>query len=184
MKHTLFEIPYYSISISDWKKKKVQLKKLLKNFPVSKSPEHNFLTNRQDSHSSLIHRHSALIPQFLNIFKDSFEEFLKTVQENMKIKDMWSVVYNKHHSQIIHNHGSTGYSGILYVDFSPKDHLPNTYLQPWNHVDLDVSVFNRMRVTEGTLIIVPSFINHFVPANTSNTPREIIAFDMHREEKH
>ena len=37
MKHTLFEIPYYSISISDWKKKKVQLKKLLKNFPVSKA---------------------------------------------------------------------------------------------------------------------------------------------------
>ena len=68
MKNTLFEIPFYSISISDWKKKKSQLKEVLKNFPVSKFPDQDFLTNRKPSQSSLIHRHSALIPQFLDIF--------------------------------------------------------------------------------------------------------------------
>tara|TARA_Y100000590_G_C15321922_1_gene864311 strand:+ start:63 stop:617 length:555 start_codon:yes stop_codon:yes gene_type:complete len=183
MKNTLFEIPFYSISISDWKKKKSQLKEVLKNFPVSKFPDQDFLTNRKPSPSSLIHRHSALIPQFLDIFKDSFEEFLKEVQGSMKIKDMWSVIYNKNDNQIVHNHGSTGYSGLLYIEFNSKFHSPTTYVQPWNHIDLDVSVFNRVQVKEGTMIIVPSFINHFVPANTSNTPREIIAFDMRRQEE-
>ena len=102
---------------------------------------------------------------------------------NQIIKDMWSVIYNKNDNQIVHNHGSTGYSGLLYIEFNSKFHLPTTYVQPWNHIDLDVSVFNRVQVKEGTMIIVPSFINHFVPANTSNTPREIIAFDMRRQEE-
>jgi|GEM_PF-2780051 len=173
MKDILFQIPYYSVSISNWKKKKAKINEVLKDYPVVKLPQQNFLTNRQQSRKKLI-------PKFLKIFQDDFKEFLLDVQADMGIKDIWSIVYKKHHDQIIHNHGSTGYSGVLYLNFNPAVHLPNTYLQPWNHAELDVSVFNRVPVQEGVMIIVPSFINHFVAANTSSSPREVIAFDMYR----
>ena len=176
MKNTLFEIPFYSISISDWKNKKSKINEVLKDYPAVKLPQQNFLTNRQQSRKKLI-------PKFLKIFQNDFKEFLLAVQADMKIKDIWSIVYKKHHDQIIHNHGSIGYSGVLYLNFNPTVHLPNTYLQPWNHAELDVSVFNRVPVQEGMIIIVPSFINHFVPPNTSSVPREIIGFDMERPDE-
>ena len=42
MKNTLFEIPFYSISISDWKNKKSKINEVLKDYPVVKLPQQNF----------------------------------------------------------------------------------------------------------------------------------------------
>lgn len=176
MKNILFQIPYYSVLISNWKEKKSKIIEVLKDYPVKKLTTQNFLTNHQQPRLNFIER-------FLEIFEEDFKEFLTDIEGSIKIKDMWSVVYHKHHDHMIHNHGGNGYSGLLYINFDPKLHSPNIYLQPWNHHELDVSVFNNFPVKEGVMIVAPSFINHFVPANTSNSPREVIAFDMYRTDE-
>ena len=51
-------------------------------------------------------------------------------------------------------------------------------MQPWNHIESNDTIFNRPPVKEGTLIIIPSFINHFVVPNQSKEVREIVGFDM------
>ena len=63
MKSTLFHIPHYSISIAHWKEKKSKINEVLKDYPVVKVPQQNFLTNRQQSRKKLI-------PKFLKIFQN------------------------------------------------------------------------------------------------------------------
>jgi hypothetical protein len=171
MKEVLFQVPMFYYQISKWKSKKRKLLKLLKDYPVSPKKNQFFLTNRQGPRKNLT-------TKFCEIFKPELEQFSKDTQRDVAVHEVWSIQYHQHDYQITHNHGSTGYSGLLYVNYNPKKHRANTYMQPWNHIESNDSVFNRPPVKEGTLVIVPSFINHFVIPNQSNELREVIGFDM------
>ena len=77
-----------------------------------------------------------------------------------------------------HNHGTQGYSGLIYVNYNSKNHVSNTYIQPWNHIESNDTIYNRPPVKEVTLVITPSFITHFVVPNQSKEIREGVGFDM------
>ena len=76
------------------------------------------------------------------------------VKSNVKITDIWSVSYTKGEYHSPHNHGSLGWAGILYLDL-PKDSPVTSYLQPWNDIQNDTSIYHPVKVVEGQIVIVP-----------------------------
>ena len=103
----LFKIPILNFSIENFKLKQKQIEKVLKKYP-----EHRlngpFFSNRGQIDVSFMQT-------FIDIFKKNLNTYLKICNLMYFLKDIWSTSYKKGDYHIPHNHGSRGYSGILYL---------------------------------------------------------------------
>ena len=168
LQETLFNIPYYTIPTLNFSTKKKMLINLLKSYPEKKHGIQTFATNRQTDRS-------GLAEAFTQIVGEELELLSSKIKKHLHLKDIWSVSYSKGDYHSPHNHGSTGLSGILYLDL-PKDAPVTSYIQPWNNIETDTTIYYPLPVQEGTIVIVPQFIQHFSPP--SKTKKRIISWDM------
>ena len=166
----LFEIPMWSLPSINFKKKKEQLVKLLKNYPEKRTGIQNFTTNRQSPRPNLKEA-------FTNIYEEELGMLVQSVKADVAIEDIWSVSYKKGDYHSPHNHGTIGYAGILYLDF-PEGSQPTNYIQPWQNITSDTTLFNTLPVKEGDIVIVPKFVNHFSPPHKGKKQKRIISWDM------
>ena len=166
----LFEVPMWSLPSINFKKKKEQLVKLLKNYPEKRTGIQNFTTNRQSPRPNLKEA-------FTNIYEEELGMLVESVKADVAIEDIWSVSYKKGDYHSPHNHGTIGYAGILYLDF-PEGSQPTNYIQPWQNITSDTTLFNTLPVKEGDIVIVPKFINHFSPPHKGKKQKRIISWDM------
>ena len=102
---------------------------------------------------------------------------VQSVKADVAIEDIWSVSYKKGDYHSPHNHGTIGYAGILYLDF-PEGSQPTNYIQPWQNITSDTTLFNTLPVKEGDIVIVPKFVNHFSPPHKGKKQKRIISWDM------
>ena len=170
IRSNLFEIPMWSLPCLNFKKKKEQLVKLLKNYPEKRTGIQNFSTNRQSPRPNLIQA-------FSNVIGEELEMLSQQVKSDIAIEDIWSVSYKKGDYHSPHNHGTTGYAGILYLEF-PEGSQQTNYIQPWQNISNDTTMFNTLPVKEGDIVIVPQFINHFSPPHKGKKQKRIISWDM------
>ena len=170
IQETLFNIPYYTLPTLNFKVKKKKLTNLLKSYPEKKTGIQPFSTNRQSNRNGLAQGFSKILEEELNLLTNK-------VKAGVKIKDIWSVSYTKGEYHSPHNHGSIGWAGILYLDL-PKDSPVTSYLQPWNDIQNDTSIYHPVKVVEGQIVIVPQFVTHFSPPNNSTKKKRIISWDM------
>ena len=166
----LFEIPMWSIPCIQFKKKKEQLVKLLKNYPEQRIGIQNFITNRQRPRPNLSQA-------FSNIIEEELGMLSQQVKSDIVIDDIWSVSYKKGDYHSPHNHGTIGYAGILYLEF-PEGSQPTNYVQPWQNISNDTTMFNTFPVKEGDIVVVPKFVNHFSPPHKGKKQKRIISWDM------
>jgi len=166
----LFEVPMWSLPSINFKKKKEQLVKLLKNYPEKRTGIQNFTTNRQSPRPNLKEA-------FTNIYEEELGMLVESVKADVAIEDIWSVSYKKGDYHSPHNHGTIGYAGILYLDF-PEGSQPTNYIQPWQNITSDTTLFNTLPVKEGDIVIVPKFVNHFSPPHKGKKQKRIISWDM------
>ena len=168
---SLFDIPYWKIQIINFKKKKKELIELLKSYPEEKKELlQEFVTNRQSNRSGLVENFSSIMNQELKVFS-------KEIEKDFAIVDIWSVSYAQGDYHPPHNHSSVGLSGILYLDL-PNDSPITNYIQPWNDYASDTVQYHAMPITEGDIIIAPSFIQHFTKPNKTEEIKRIISWDM------
>ena len=164
----LFKIPILNFSIENFKLKQKQIEKVLKKYPEHRS-NGPFFSNRGQIDVSFMQT-------FIDIFKKEFEYISENLQSNVVLKDIWSTSYKKGDYHIPHNHGSRGYSGILYLRHD--DNHPSTmYFQPWNNVN-DVGRFETPKVKEGSMVVFPSFVEHMSRPNPISKYKRIIGFDL------
>ena len=170
MKEYLFSIPYWKFDLNqNWKKNKTDLKKLIKKYPYSRST--CFYSNRDKTDYFF---NNSLLP----VIKKPLEEISKEINQSIVLNKSWSCSYKKGDSIIIHKHSNEGLSGILYLDYDAKENSRTTYQQPFQSFWNDQSFFVIPHVKEGTLIIVPSFVEHFTLPEKTNKIKEIIGFDL------
>ena len=161
----LFNIEMFKIKCIDFKNKKKQMKKILKKFPEKRFD--NFYSNRD----------KASICYDLNeIFNDEFNLIRTKYNKKIKLERAWSVTYKKGDYHIVHNHGSKGYCGIIYLDMDIKSPV-TSYVQPFND-EFDRSAFFKPQVEEGDIVIVPQFILHYTEPNKINFEKKILSFDF------
>ena len=170
IQETLFNIPYYTIPTLNFKTKKKQLTNLLKSYPEKKTGIQPFSTNRQSNRDGLAQGFSKIIEEESGLLTQK-------LKSGVAIKDIWSVSYKKGEYHSPHNHGSLGWAGILYLDL-PKDSPGTSYIQPWNDIVNDTSIYHPVKVVEGQIVVVPQFILHFSPPNISKKQKRIISWDM------
>ena len=161
----VFLILFIKIKTIDFKNKKESMEKILKQYP--EMPFANFMSNKAKA---------DFVWEFLEIFKDEFSEIRKAFDGKINVQSAWSVSYKKGDYHVPHNHGSTGYCGILYLDMH-KDSPVTSYLQPWNN-DRDNSIIYEPEVKEGDLVIVPQHLIHFTRPNEIKFKKRIISFDF------
>lgn len=170
IEETLFKIPYWTIPTLNFSEKKKQLTNLFKIHPDRKHGIQTFSTNRQNQ------RH-GLKDDFVKILNEELNMLSKKIGKDIEITDVWSVSYKKGEYHSPHNHGSTGLTGILYLDLD-KESPVTTYIQPWNDYVSDTTIYYPLPVSEGTIVVVPQFIQHFSPPNKTTKLKKIISWDM------
>jgi|TARA_B100000035_G_C20833979_1_gene479962 hypothetical protein len=161
----IFKIEFFKIKCIDFKNKKKKLEKVLARYP--EMPQANFKSNRDKC---------SINTEFRQIFKDEFNLISTKYNSKILLQRVWSVIYDKGNYHVPHNHSSTGYCGILYLDMkaeSPK----TTYIQPWNNEE-DRSVLYTPEVKPGDIMIVPQFLMHYTIPNPINFKKRIVSFDF------
>ena len=161
----IFKIEFFKIKCIDFNNKKKKLKKILKRYP--EMPRGNFSSNRDKC---------SIITEFREIFKDEFSLIRAKFNSKILLQRVWSVTYNKGDYHVPHNHSSTGYCGILYLDMKP-DSPKTTYIQPWNSQE-DRSVLYTPPVKPGDIMIVPQFLMHYSTPNPIKFKKRILSFDF------
>tara|TARA_B100000242_G_scaffold18781_1_gene11402 strand:- start:528 stop:1049 length:522 start_codon:yes stop_codon:yes gene_type:complete len=170
MKEYLFTIPYWSFDLSqDWKKNKSTLKRLIKKYPYSRST--CFYSNKDKTDETFNNT-------ILSLIKKPLEQVSKEINQSLVLRKAWSCYYKKGDSIIVHKHSNEGLSGILYLNYNEKKNSKTIYQQPFQSFWNDQSFFIVPPVKEGTLVIVPSFIEHFTLPEKTDKIKEIISFDL------
>jgi len=168
--NTLFKIDYWTTPVLDFKNKKIQLQKIIKSFPEKRHGIQTFATNRQSNRSGLKEK-------FTNICSEELNMLTQKLKKDIELEDIWSVSYKSGEYHSIHNHGSTGLTGIIYLEFD-ETNPATTYIQPWNNIVSDTTLYYNMPAYEGLMVIVPKFVSHFTKPNKSKKIKRIISFDM------
>ena len=170
IQETLFNIPYYTIPTLNWSEKKKSLTKLFKSYPDKKHGIQTFHTNRQSDRTGLLEAFTNFLGEELNMLSQK-------IKKDLAVTDIWSVTYKQGEYHSPHNHGSTGLTGILYLQL-PKGSPVTNYIQPWNDYTTDRTIYYPLPVQEGQIVVVPRFINHFSPPLETKKVKQIISWDM------
>ena len=173
MKIPLFEFPSYRYELDDWDFKKKGLLTRINKGNLIRTSLQTFETDRQtDKGKGWVH-------YLQDLLRPTLFEFCEEAKVTCGMTDAWCVRYQKGDQQTIHNHRSWGFSGILYVEYDPKVHTPTCFVMPWQDPRTDTtSLMFPKDIKEGTVVIVPSFTQHFVHLNQSRKQRVVIAFDL------
>jgi len=166
----LFTIPMWTLPCLNFSKKKKQLEQLVKSFPERKHGIQTFATNRQKDRSGFAEAFSKICGDELNMLSQK-------IKKDIQIEDIWSVSYKKGDYHTPHDHGSTGLSGILYLNM-PKKAPVTQYLQPWNDWYSDRTIYYPYPVSEGMIVVVPKFVRHFTEPSKETKIKRIISWDM------
>ena len=167
---SLFHIPIISIDINDWENNKNKILNVFKKYPEKKTGIQNFYTNKNNLST-------AVIFNFADIFNEELQELTNFFKKDITIKDVWTVTYKKGDFQSVHNHGSLGFTGIIYLDYC-DDTSKTMFVQPWNDMITDETVCGIPESFDKKIIIVPSFVNHFSNPVTGNNKKRILSFDF------
>jgi hypothetical protein len=172
MIHTLFSIDAFITTVKNWKSKKAKFKKLTKNLQYFRRDLTAFETTRFGENNK------HLTDIVLKIFEEEFNTFGNECRfKKLKILDSWIIKYKKNDYQIAHHHGRVMYSGILYIDLDKK-HETTTFISPFPNEMTGQTKLKNIDCKEGTLIIFPAHLLHFVKPNIINKDRNILSFDL------
>ena len=190
MRKSLFDIPLFTYEVQNWKSKKIEIMSWLDKTTMSRSPANHFYSDREYNKNNKFYAQD-----FAALLNDEFKLFhieigLQTIENakqvsdrisvrrTMALGDIWFVEYEKGDYQLPHNHRSSGFSGILYVNFNEEKHPLTTVIQPWNGILDDETKMINVYGKEGTLIIMPSNLLHFSTPNESDHKKIVISFDL------
>ena len=176
----MFEVPYKRYSLENWEHTKGWIYDILKDHPlpitsrVMGDPREDFWQNDKG--------HPEYMDEIMTIVAETVGWF--ATNEGLSIDDfficdMWHQVTDQFHSHRAHNHGATGFSANLYLNFVQGEHLPTRFYAPFNDFASGVSLdYMDLNADEGDIVFFPSAILHEAPINLFETPREIIAMNF------
>ena len=172
MKAPLFKFLSYKYDLEDWEFKKRGLLKRVNEGKFTRPVPKTHESDRRDNNKRYLH--------YLNeLLNPEITEFCEEVDMMFRMVDCWTVRYNRGDYQHAHNHGSIGFSGILYLEFDPSVHQSTCFISPWQEPRYDGTSIRFVEdVKEGSLFIFPSYCLHYNVANESNKTRTVLSFNL------
>lgn len=174
----MFKIPFLHLQVRNWNIKKQKLKNLfnqekhlnIEKDEVTSDYHYKVDTGNLDKNNKEI---DFILSEEISIFKDFFE----FSDHELIISWFQTTTDGQYHS--VHNHGSSGYTAICYIDYDEEIHRPTQFIAPFNHfIRTDTLHFKPENIKEGSLVFFPAAINHFAEPNHTNIPRTILSFNL------
>ena len=170
----LFRVPLFVYFVQDWENKKKQF------YPYIERTDFRYQNNK-DFQTDRFSKRYDYRQDFAHIFSEELEQFRSEVDvKTVALKSIWSTKYtNPSENHCPHNHSSSGYTGILYLDYDSEVHSATTFISPWNDPVEDTSILTRLpHPAEGIIYIWPSFVLHYCESMRTSKMRTIVSWDM------
>jgi hypothetical protein len=161
---------------------------ILDDYEKNKSKEHLFDYNQNFLNSSQ-YEDIILKPAqelILNLYNPQNPYKLsKSKPKNIRLKDLWWVLYDNGDYAENHHHGLFGISGVYFLELSDtnttnfviQNPYPIANFRPENRQDdLAYRIFEATDVKEGDILLFPSSMQHYV--NPVKTRKISIAFNL------
>ena len=168
-----FAIPFWKGKINDWESKKVKIWEIFNKFEKN-MVEGDQLTDYESNRQYHFLLEAILMDDLIKVKKE-----FGYGDKQFRINSAWFQQYNEKHTHHIHNHGFGGFSSVLYLKYNPEKHSPTFFVAPFmSNIDGNLIEYEPDGVEEGTLIVFPTSLPHYVPVNTSDEPRIILSMNM------
>lgn len=167
-------VPFYQSKIINWEGKREKLLQIYEKFSKPLMEEGEQFTDFNMGTS----RYDNLIQ---NVLFDDLRLGVKEMgfDKIPTIQNSWFQVYNLAHSHAVHNHGMGALSVVCYIKYDPKYHRPTTFIAPFHSLDDgNVMEYEPSNIEEGSIVIFPSAIAHYVPTNQSTSERMVLACNV------
>lgn len=171
MKNSIFHNYCYQYASEDWSNKKKFINKWLDNAVFEKDEMQTFSSDRNTNQN-------RYLEEFGSLFKNELNSFANELGRQIKLKNLWMVKYEKEDWHPPHTHGSTGYSGIIFVEYDENEHTPPYFIDPINDRFTDRTNYIIPNVYEGDIVLMRSNVLHFTYPNKSQKNRIILGFDV------
>ena len=169
-----FSIPFYQTKIEDWEFKQEKLLSIYEDYARD-----NMSFSEQNSDFDNENNYHVMIETIL------FEDIKRAVKEidwiggRPRVGNAWFQTYDHQHTHAVHNHGLGHLSMVCYIKYNPEKHRPTTFVCPYTSlIDGNVMEWEPEDVEEGTLIMWPSGLAHYAPANLSDERRMILSANI------
>lgn len=173
--YDMFTVPMVRYSIHNWKENKQRILKALPEI----SDEH--LKSNGDTYTDFFEcAKNKDLPPYSEVVIDIIKPYLADFSDERRVEfsDMWFQTYLQGNNHGPHNHGHSGWSSVIYVEFNPKFHTPTKFISPFNNPWNGNLVEFMPEVQEGDMIIFPSTITHEAETNKSDVRRTIISYNL------
>ena len=109
---------------------------------------------------------------------------LKFVYDDFEITEMWANVTRKGENHKVHTHQNNIYSGVIYLesgssirflDPRPAANVLSPEMKEYNSENSNICGFPS---TENTMLLFPSWLQHYVPKNVGSERRTSISFNL------
>jgi len=181
----MFSVPLYKFSIDNWEEEKKLILEALPREKVYSDICTDFFDNSN----------KRKLPSYSDLVLDIVSPAIQTMQSTlgkgpdgqtlthgnwMGLDAMWYQTEYKGQKHDIHNHGTIGWSSVLYVNYNPKVHTATKFLSPFGFGAGTGGMVQRYQpdVKEGDFIIFDSNIMHEALPNESDEKRTIISLNF------
>ena len=187
----IFGIPIFRYHLDSTEIRQIAEKKFetFSEYPINGTPTGWSCNLRTEFHSSDENRYGHLYKDVM----DRLTSDLDLLEDRCYIDESWLNFYQgKDHGQEEHDHLPGFFSGIHYVKFNPDVHSTTTFMNPLHQLYMFMNSGRRMgengaryvsgshspNVSEGDVIIFPSFLRHLVSPTDSDELRITLAFNI------
>ena len=174
----MFSVPIIHYEIENWEfNKKRILDALPPECPEHADPQdHGLYTDFFLTAAEGVTEMPSYSKTVIDIIKPYLADF--SGERRIEFTDMWYQKYYKGVQHSYHNHGHSGWSSVIFVEFDPELHEATQFISPFNNIwNGNLEIF-QPPVKEGDMILFPSTIAHEAPPNRSDTRRTIVSYNL------
>ena len=180
---SLFSIDAHVVNIEDWSEKhRDRLLSLVpdkdKRVGMSEDDKSILEVSRIEYSDYLNNEKPPYYDELIKVLTPYLEEFFKKHNITQpRIASLWCQKYKAGDYHGPHDHGSIGYSAVLYAKLNTKFHSGTQFFSPFpNERGTKLSI--SLKVEEGDLVIFPAHLLHMAPSHHGDENRVIFSFNI------
>ena len=112
------------------------------------------------------------------LIRDELQKFKDQVKIDLEVDAYWFEKGGKGDQHLLHNHGATGFSAVMYIEYDPEEHTPTQFVCPFNNVIGWVDIYSPRDIQSGSVIFFPSFVHHYTLPCKSDKERLVLSWNM------
>lgn len=166
-------IPFYHTHLSNWDYKKSALLKIWEH-----NSKENMVLEDQFTDYDNDRQYQNLIK---NVLSRDIGNGIRALNlgQTFSVNNAWFQIYDNNHYHPPHNHGFGHLSMIVFIEYDDNCHEPTTFLSPFLSLkDGQIMEYIPEEISEGSMILFPSGLMHYVPVNQTNTKRMILSANI------